>query len=340
MSNRPVTLGREPKSGPNCCQLVRQIAGHSVLLRAFDADSLGHLVAALGAAPSAALPAHLTLEVHPGSLDRPDREPDQVVQHISYWTDGESLLVSTTPSQLARVSEDAAVLDPGIAGGVRDIHALLLPVLTLLFAQRGMSLVHAGAYLDAAKGGAVLVLGGSGQGKSTMIAAALAAGRVVISDDLAVLRLDEGRLVVGGVPQPLALPADLHREAVVGVPVAGDPRDRRAAAVPVTLNAGWHPVAATVMVGHADQPEGSLHPAQPREIFHQLLASTVDGIAEGRVRTPFPCAAALARLPGWHLGHSNDAVRRIAAARHWVLDEGDRTAASAGATSAGAEESQ
>jgi hypothetical protein len=77
---------------------------------------------------------------------------------------------------------------------------VLGPVLAVLLRQRGHSLLHASAVAMA--DGAVLFLGRSGWGKSTTAAALHSRGHGLVTDDIAVLRVEEGYpTVFPGFPQ-------------------------------------------------------------------------------------------------------------------------------------------
>lgn len=86
---------------------------------------------------------------------------------------------------------------------------LLGPVLTALLHQRGVMVLHAAGVVGPR--GAVLMAGGSGRGKSTLLAALVALGYRVLCDDAAAIRLDgQGRPFVSpGMPL-----AKLWRDAV------------------------------------------------------------------------------------------------------------------------------
>ena len=286
-----------------------RIAGLTVLLTGSTKPAQDDLAAALGASQPAQHGFDIELRCEPGGVIRPSRLPERIVQHLSYWSENDTQIVAVGSFRSARVSQSCAVLDPGIDGGVLGIHTLLLPVLALLFAQRGLCLVHAGALLD--EGGAVLVLGPSGQGKSTLIAAALGSGRDVLGDDLMVARLETGAVSICGVPQPLSLPADLAHESAVGLEIEGDARRRRAPSGDLVLNTDWHPLSSIILVEHSDLAEGHLRPATGRETFHRMLTSTLDGLSDRTSRHAFPFAAAVARLPAWHLGHTREPSNRL-----------------------------
>lgn len=295
------------------------VAGTVVRLEAASERELADLHAALADGQPATNPPELVLRSQRGSVPVPVSRRDRVVQHVAYWEqEGGDQIVATGPGQAALVSHGHALLDPG-DGGVRGIHALLLPVLGLLFKQRGACLVHGAAILSGdgrqdPKPGAWLVLGASGQGKSTLVTAALSLGRIVLSDDLLVLRLSDDGVSVSGVPQPLALPADQVGQAVVGAAIPGDPRDRREPASPPQLSAEQHPVTTVLLVAHSGEPGGHLLPAEGRAVFSGLLNSTLEGISPATVHHTFPFAARVAAAAGWHFGHAADAARRIPAA--------------------------
>jgi hypothetical protein len=298
------------------------VAGVAVRLEASSPAELLELRDALALAPCTDDPPAFVLRLATGGLPQPRRRPDRAVQHVRYWDEGDdrdAVLVAPGPGRTARVSAGCGVLDPG-DGGVTGIHALLLPVLALLFAQQAACLVHGATFLHP-RLGAVLALGGSGRGKSTLVAAALEKGLPVLTDDLMVLRLCGGAAVVSGVPQPLALPGDQAHLSVVGAPMPNDPRGRREASA-VALAAGTHRVGAVLVVEHSDRQDGHLRPAQGSDVLRALLTSTLEGLTPGQARNVFPYAATVARLPAWHLGHAADPAERIPAAQRRLEEIG------------------
>jgi hypothetical protein len=238
---------------------------------------------------------------------------------MSFWAEGSSDVVATASGHTARVWDGRALLDPG-DGGTRAVHALLLPVLALLVAQQDACLAHGAAvrlshsHSPDRGAPALLVVGGSGRGKSTLVTAAMSCGMGVLSDDLLVLRCRQGHLEVSGVPQPLSLPADQQDHPVAGAAIPDDPRGRRFAAAGHGLVTGSHVVAGVLLVEHSSEPEGHLLPASPGEVLRWVLASTVEGLSPQTARRSFPYAAAASRVPGRRLGHAPDRARRIPAA--------------------------
>jgi hypothetical protein len=82
------------------------------------------------------------------------------------------------------------VVDPSPGLDERVLRLLLIgPVMAVLLRQRGHLVLHASAV--AVAGAAILFLGSSGRGKSTTAAALRARGHRLVTDDVAVLRVEE-----------------------------------------------------------------------------------------------------------------------------------------------------
>jgi hypothetical protein len=93
------------------------------------------------------------------------------------------------------------VVDPCSGLDERTLRLFIVgPVLAVLLRQRGRLLLHASAVAVADE--AVLFMGSAGWGKSTTAAALHARGHGLVTDDVAVLRVEEGRSVLfPGIPQ-------------------------------------------------------------------------------------------------------------------------------------------
>jgi hypothetical protein len=335
------TVGRLP-FGDEVAEgaLVRLlVAGCPVHLTADTPRGLEDLRSALAEAPLAPATGEgpeFVLRSQEGSVPLPSRAPDRQLQHIHVWQHGQSRdacapTVVSIGGYTAAVSEGSAVLDPA-GDGVRAMHALLLPVLSLLFAQRAACVVHGAGvrtrgdrvrtHRDRVRTSddVTLILGGSGRGKSTLVAAAISAGLPVLSDDLLVLRLRDDRLTVAGVPQPLALPADQAHHPAVGETLPGDHRDRRAAAPGWRPETGEFPVGRVVLVEHSEAADGHLVSCAASDVLRWVLVSTLEGLAPQTAHRGFTYASAAARLPGWRLGHAADAARRVPLAAARLLE--------------------
>jgi hypothetical protein len=289
-------------------QIIVDVAGYPVALRGDGADFEALVLSLASARPSQAGAPGLVLHALSGSVSRPRRPSDAQVQHVHYWYEQDHTVLATSPVDTARVEGSVITLDPG-PQTLMGLHSLLLPCLSWAFGGEELLLVHAGGFTDEL--GAVLALGASGQGKSSLITAALSAGRTVLGDDMMLLRSGPDGLEVAGVPVPLALPADLDHESSVGRPVPGDWRERRHPVPGSALDASWHPLRAVVLVRHSTLARGDLSEATGQGTFHRLLSSTLEGLHPGTVRRAFRFAAAVARCPAWHLGHSQDPLFRV-----------------------------
>jgi hypothetical protein len=288
-----------------------RVADVEIGLSGGDEAALEALLAAFQHSGPAVAP-QLLLRSVPGTLEVPDRPPDRVVQHLAYWSTADGTLVRAHGRALALVSGRTALLDGG-RGGVAAVRALLLPTLSMLLDLEAWTVVHGAAVL-AGGGEVVLVLGGSGSGKSTLVAAALEAGRQVLGDDLTAVR-GGGAPTAAGVPVRVALPGDLALSTrVAGASLAMDSRGRRSAADGTGLTGAALRLAGTVLVHRAADAAGTLCRADPREVFHTAMASTLAGLSTGHARSVFTLCAAISRLPAWKLGHAADADRRLAAA--------------------------
>ena len=98
-------------------------------------------------------------------------------------------------------------------------HILLDQALPRLLAQRGELVLHA-ALVATSTGKALLLIGDSGRGKSTLTGAFLASGRRVGTDDGAVVRISEGELVAVPTYTSLRLLTDSRAHFFAGVDAA------------------------------------------------------------------------------------------------------------------------
>ena len=176
-------------------------------------------------------------------------------------------------SFLVREGKDI-IVDPSPGLDERMLRLLIVgPVLAVLLRQRGHLLLHASA-VDVA-GEAVLFLGSSGWGKSTMAAALHARGHALVSDDVAVLRVEESRpMVFPGFPQ-----LKLWPEALVSL--GDDPEmlprwnphlEKRARSTPRKFPSTSLPVKRIYMLEESDALE--ILPLRPQEAFMELVRHT------------------------------------------------------------------
>lgn len=199
-----------------------------------------------------------------------------------YWQEVGSFLV--------REGRDI-VVDPSPGLDERTIRLFVLgPVLAVLLRQRGHLLLHASAVAVADE--AVLFLGKTGWGKSTMAAILHARGYGLATDDVAVLRVGERRpMLLPGFPQ-----LKLWPEALVSL--GDDPQklprcnprvEKRARPIdhdkfsPIPL-----PVKRIYVLDKGDMPE--ILPLGPREALAELVRHTYGAMGVGSTTHFFECA--------------------------------------------------
>lgn len=165
----------------------------------------------------------------------------------------------------------------------------------------------------------LLVLGGTGQGKSTMAVAALCRGWDVHADDMVIAHVVDGDCRLWGVPKRLSAPSasiEALLEASPGglqrhdlQPVPGDPRER--VFLPLSLLAHHRTTPSSIaIVGH-HRGLGVIRPLTSRDTQEAVLEAA--GMAEhpDALRRIFPAVARVGTLPGVRTLHAADPSRRI-----------------------------
>ncbi|CAA9271276.1 MAG: hypothetical protein AVDCRST_MAG76-3388 [uncultured Acidimicrobiales bacterium] len=242
----------------------------------------------------------------------PLRPPDRVYDDLRIWDGGDELFLQYASDVRARVSDDQACIGGGSDHLDVAFARLFHPTVTHLLAGHGRFVLHAAVAVRRSHG--VLMLGHTGSGKSTLGLAAVHAGWRLLGDDLAVVRLAPGGAEVSGIARRTALPGDLGTEALIGCrPLPGDHRNRWE--LPADrLGGGWHPLAAVILSAHSGSAAGQLRREEAHGVLEMALASFTSVVNPPHLRRFLPCAAALARLPGWRLLLGADPRTRLAGA--------------------------
>lgn len=258
-----------------------------------------------GSDPSHAAPAAIVISEVAGSV--PDRVPDHADDRISMWFGADTVWMAGDGC-FAEVQ--AGQINLGLRSRVleADLDLLLQYGLALaLPVDRWM--MHAAVVAQGDT--ALVVIGSSGRGKSTMAAAALAAGWDLLTDDLAIV--DVAAREVRGVRRGPAVPAEVA--ANLGVPtnlIEGDARNRRRADVGV-LAEGSRTLIGAVVVDHGTHGGGVFEIAPPdraRVLLEGLPAPAVPPV----LRRALPVVAALAARPVYRIAHAADPDHRLEAA--------------------------
>jgi hypothetical protein len=166
------------------------------------------------------------------------------------------------------------VIDPFPGLDERTLRLFILgPVLAVLLRQRGHLLLHASAI--AVDDEAVLFLGNSGWGKSTMAATLHARGHALVTDDIAVLQSKEGcPRVFPGFPQ-----LKLWPEALVSL--GDDPEklprwnpqlEKRVRLVSHQFPSAPLPIKRIYVLDEGNTPE--ISPLRAQEAFMELIRHT------------------------------------------------------------------
>jgi hypothetical protein len=290
---------------------VADIAGLPLRLRGTDQERAGVLHGLFGSLPPTAAEPVGTILYGRRSVAMPRRAPDEAYGDLDVWHEGDQLLLSSPLHGLvARATPDSAVIGGQGAPTEHGMRRLLHPIFTHVLAWHGVYVLHGAAVRKGDTG--IFALGQSGQGKSTLVLAAMEHGWDVLADDLVAIRVEDGRVTLRGVPKPLTLPADVEADALDEAETLDwDWRSRRRLA-PDRLDLRPVDLAAVVVVSHGAERTASLTPTPSHEITELLFSSFMSTPDAPLLRRFFPVGAAIARHPAWTLGHSTDPDVRLA----------------------------
>ncbi|MGD2051012.1 MAG: hypothetical protein PVI35_00930 [Acidimicrobiia bacterium] len=285
------------------------IAGLPTLFTGATEDRAAAMASMLGHEPPADADPVLwvTFGTTPPAI--PPGAPDQIHDDLEVWTRPDGLWLRQRDGVTARVVGDVAEIGGPVTNSWFVFRRVFLWVMGHLLAARDRYLLHAAAV--GREGAALLVLGASGQGKSTVCYAALDDGWRILSDDHVAIRMSPAGPEVSGIPKPPAVPGEL----VDGTPhpgreMVGDPRRRFELGAEVT-GRGFFPVAATVLPHHHDQPGGVVTRGEPGTALQTIVGSCAVATDRPTLARLFPLASAIGRLPVYRLGLSVDAANRV-----------------------------
>ncbi len=291
--------------------VVIDLSGVPVLLRADDparADAVAslfrHAPVAPGAAPLGCV--EFTAE----SLVPPPSPATTTTKYAALWHTAPGTLWIRSEAGLVARCDDGAVAVGGSAPGLaREFRFVCLMALTHLLAGHGLYLLHGGAVvLD---GRAVVVLGDTGTGKSTLAYAAHLRAWPVLADDAVLVRLVDGIAQASGLPRPISVGADVVVDAIPGGrPVPDDVRTRTE--LPAgTLATTTNPVAALLVMTGVDPRGPGIDPMRGPDVLRRVLQASTSLADPARRPELFAMAGALARLPTWSVRHGSDPGRAL-----------------------------
>jgi hypothetical protein len=183
------------------------------------------------------------------------------------------------------------VVDPSPELDEKTLRLFVLgPVLAVLLHQRGRLLLHASAV--SLGGEAVLFLGGAGWGKSTTAAALHARGHGLLTDDVAVLRVEKSHpALLPGFPQ-----LKLWPEALVSL--GDDPEklprcnprfEKRARRAAHEFSPDPLPIKRIYVLDEGSAP--GVSPLRPREALAELVRHTYGSMGVGTTSHFLDCAS-------------------------------------------------
>lgn len=249
--------------------------------------------------------------------ETPDRAPDVEYSEVRLWFTPGGLgcrhvsgLVAERHGDLITVGGDADERDLD-----RSFRRAVQPALIDALAERGRHSLHAAALVR--DGRAIIAIGSTGAGKSTLSYAAGTSERGwrVLTDDIAWVTLDDDVIEVSGLPKPLQVPDNTLAQPPEGARrLDNDARNRWVLPQELVAHDERVPVIGLLVIQHADS-DGHLepHPSGPG-LLAQLVQTHPFSASAERVRAFFPVAGALSRLPVLVLRHDADPSKRVAVA--------------------------
>lgn len=201
---------------------------------------------------------------------------------------------------------------PGVSQDTRD-HFLADQVLPRILAHEGRLVVHGAAVKVG--GRAIVILGDSGQGKSTLAASFSSAGFGLLGDDATVVSRQGGRIGVRAVYPSLRLQPDsidaLYSEAPHSESVAHYSPKRRIR-VPVPTDSGEAELAALFVIAQPVEAQIAVEPLSAAQASIALITNSfaLDPTDLERAQAKLEAASACAReVPAFAISYPRDYAR-------------------------------
>jgi hypothetical protein len=287
---------------------IVDVAGVAIAVHSRDDARRDAVLAALAGFPAVAVAPVAAITVDDARGTVPADPPRTEEREFRFWDASDGVVVAAK-SAVLEASPEGAALHVVDDDDLDVVEGLVAVALAWILAPRARYLVHGAAV--ARDGAALLVLGESRAGKSTLAAAALEAGWAVLSDDQVVLVGDPDAIRVYGVHRDPAIPMELGGPVVEqGTPLRG-PR-QRALLDRTVLTTGAAELVGTIVVAHATESAGTLTAATGRRVVPLLMRSFAPTADDALRPQFFAFTERVVALPAWELGHAADVAQRRA----------------------------
>lgn len=282
-----------------------ELASTNIEVRAESSETMQHLDWFFGAAlrtPASRDLESLRIQFSRATTARPPAACDSSVGPVDRWNEPSCVRFWHESGRGASVTKDEITIDAPLSVGAdswRSARQLLAEALAVWFGARGAVVMHA-AHVGIDDVG-LMALGPTGSGKSTVAAAALAAGWDVHGDDLAIVQRRGTAADVHGIPKrPSFDPLVMTRTDFPLEPDGRDARGRLTTSADL-MTAGWTELRAIVDLEH-DNGHGTVKRIRHADTLHALIASTF-GVHDGRhLAHCLPALASMADLPAYRIG--------------------------------------
>lgn len=302
---------------------VVDIAGIPIRLTASDRTRAEAVAALFRHAETTNVRPRCVLRFTADNLDCPSGAPVTIIDGVEVWRpQPDQLWLRSSAGLAAHVSPDTIMVGGDAPALVRAFRFMGFVALTHLLAQQGQQVLHAGAVV--VDGQAILILGDTGTGKSTLVFSALQLGWLALSDDMVAVHRDDGLVRAVGLPRPISVPDDVFgAEMPDGRRLPGDARGRRELPA-ATLARGMHPVGAIVVTSHGLAVDAHIEPMRGHDTLRVVLGASTSLIDPAVFPEVFAVAGALARTPAWSFAHGSDPGSRLDSAARQLEEVGRR----------------
>jgi hypothetical protein len=289
---------------------VVDVGGVAMRLTASDSVRAGAVAALFRHALPASGAPECLVRFTSDEFECPTDVPVTLLDGLELWRpDAGELTLRSANGLSARVSAHEIAVAGDAPSLAREFRYVAMIALTHVLASRGRHVLHGGAVVCDDR--ALLVLGGSGTGKSTLVLGALRSGWTALTDDLVAVHRGSDTVLAVGLPRPISVPRDVvFDEFAEGAEVPDDARNR--VELPgATLTLSSHPIGGVILVSRGDAAEARVEPVAAHDALRAILGASTSIANPQLVREVFSIAAAVARLPAWSLQHGSDPSSRL-----------------------------